>query len=128
WRRFDLRGEWAQLEWLDMQATGQRRGQPIAGHGGHGFDFPARHEWSVRRTADGPEERLWLPDVVANEVGLQQGLHRSDGSSARLFHRLVDFEGLLIVTDPPRFCEALRRGIGPAKAFGCGLLSVAPAG
>lgn len=39
----------------------------------------------------------------------------------------VQFDGLLQVTDPDRFGETLRRGIGPAKAFGCGLLSLAPA-
>ncbi|HOQ88627.1 MAG TPA: type I-E CRISPR-associated protein Cas6/Cse3/CasE [Candidatus Hydrogenedentes bacterium] len=34
------------------------------------------------------------------------------------------FEGLLEVTEPDRFAMALGRGIGPAKSFGCGLLSV----
>lgn len=37
----------------------------------------------------------------------------------------VRFDGLLEVTDPARFTDALQRGIGPAKAFGFGLLSVA---
>ncbi|TBW37911.1 type I-E CRISPR-associated protein Cas6/Cse3/CasE [Azotobacter chroococcum] len=35
------------------------------------------------------------------------------------------FEGLLRVQDPAAFGCALAAGIGPAKAFGCGLLSVA---
>lgn len=39
----------------------------------------------------------------------------------------VDFSGQLTVTDPERFGHALRRGIGRAKAFGCGLLLVRPA-
>lgn len=39
-------------------------------------------------------------------------------------HVLVRFDGTLEVTDPEAFVETLRRGIGPAKAFGCGLLSV----
>jgi CRISPR system Cascade subunit CasE len=37
------------------------------------------------------------------------------------------FDGQLRVTDVGRFREALRRGVGPQKAFGYGLLSVAPA-
>jgi len=37
----------------------------------------------------------------------------------------VLFEGTLKVTDPDAFANALARGIGPAKAFGFGLLSVA---
>jgi len=34
---------------------------------------------------------------------------------------------MLDVTDPVRLVEAVRDGIGPAKAFGFGLLSLAPA-
>jgi CRISPR system Cascade subunit CasE len=36
----------------------------------------------------------------------------------------LDFEGSLTVTDPADFLNALLSGIGPAKAFGCGLLLV----
>ena len=36
------------------------------------------------------------------------------------------FEGLLTVTEPVKLAQAVRIGIGPAKAFGCGLLSLAP--
>jgi len=36
----------------------------------------------------------------------------------------VDFEGVLQVTDPILLVEALFNGIGPAKAFGCGLMLV----
>ncbi|MCG3173122.1 MAG: CRISPR-associated endoribonuclease Cse3 [Myxococcota bacterium] len=42
----------------------------------------------------------------------------------RLFS--VQFDGILQVTDPDAFREALVQGIGPGKAFGFGLLSVAP--
>jgi len=38
----------------------------------------------------------------------------------------VKFEGLLQITDDDAFARALQTGIGPAKAFGCGLLSLAP--
>ena len=34
--------------------------------------------------------------------------------------------GRLRITDSHQFQQALRQGIGPAKAFGCGLLSLAP--
>jgi len=36
----------------------------------------------------------------------------------------LDFTGLLTVTEVERFQQALIQGIGPAKAFGCGLLLV----
>lgn len=41
-------------------------------------------------------------------------------------HDGVDFEGVLEVVDPTRLRESLVLGIGPAKAFGFGLLSLAP--
>lgn len=48
-----------------------------------------------------------------------------NGKGQRL--RSVLFEGLLRVTDPDSFRQILVRGIGSGKAFGFGLLSVAPA-
>ena len=44
----------------------------------------------------------------------------------RLAHVAVRFEGLLQVTDPALLSEAVRAGIGSAKSFGFGLLSLAP--
>ncbi len=41
--------------------------------------------------------------------------------------RSVRYDGILNITDPARFQETLVRGVGPGKAFGFGLLSVAPA-
>jgi len=47
-----------------------------------------------------------------------------NGKGQRL--RSVLYNGLLEVTDPDLFHRALIRGIGSGKAFGFGLLSVAP--
>jgi CRISPR system Cascade subunit CasE len=44
----------------------------------------------------------------------------------RMKFRSALLEGTLRVTDPPAFAQAIASGIGPAKAFGFGLLSVAP--
>jgi len=49
---------------------------------------------------------------------------RDRGKGQRL--RSVRYEGVLEVADSARFEEAVVEGIGPAKAFGFGLLSVAP--
>ena len=38
----------------------------------------------------------------------------------------VRFEGVLQISDSEAFAVTLRQGIGAAKAFGCGLLSIAP--
>lgn len=45
--------------------------------------------------------------------------------SSRSVHlSTIDFEGLLAVTDPNCFIDTLFTGLGPAKAFGCGLLLI----
>lgn len=36
----------------------------------------------------------------------------------------MDFEGVLTVTDPDVFRKKLAEGIGPSKAFGCGLMMI----
>lgn len=40
---------------------------------------------------------------------------------------VTTFNGLLKITDVKRFKESFRMGIGPEKAFGCGMLMVKPA-
>ena len=52
---------------------------------------------------------------------------RRDEESHRLQIYTVQFDGLLQVFDGVLFAQALATGIGPARAFGCGLLSIAPA-
>ena len=46
------------------------------------------------------------------------------GAAKGLTVARLDFDGVLTVTDPQRFLAALTRGIGPAKAYGCGLLLI----
>ena len=41
---------------------------------------------------------------------------------------VVQFDGILTVSDSAAFLRALSGGIGKAKAYGLGLLSVGPAG
>lgn len=41
--------------------------------------------------------------------------------------KIARFEGRLAVRDPQLFSDAVAAGIGPAKSFGCGLLSLAKA-
>jgi CRISPR system Cascade subunit CasE len=45
---------------------------------------------------------------------------------ARGVHHAVEFRGVLQVTDQQRFRETFSRGLGSAKAFGFGLLALAP--
>lgn len=94
-----------------------------------------------RKKVQGEEEQLnWLLrkasvagfsliDVRRNDEGGEFG-SAGDASSARrneLFFGSVLFEGTLRVTDSNLFLSALRDGVGSGKAFGFGLLSIAPA-
>lgn len=45
---------------------------------------------------------------------------------ARGLHSTVEYQGVLTITDPAKFHETFTRGIGSAKAFGFGLLVIAP--
>jgi len=82
------------------------------------------------RKAEAGGFRFRPGDARVAEPGREFGLTKRDPRADRR-HRLelhiVQFDGLLQVTDPERFAETLRRGIGSAKGFGCGLLSLAAA-
>lgn len=60
------------------------------------------------------------PDVI--------GWQSKGKDSRRLTFQSVLFDGVLQVTEPALFIQALKNGIGPAKGFGFGLLSLAKAG
>ncbi len=51
---------------------------------------------------------------------------REDYEKHQIPHFGVRFDGVLEVLDPEWVVQAVRQGIGPAKAFGFGLLSLAP--
>jgi CRISPR system Cascade subunit CasE len=60
------------------------------------------------------------------EVAIDNGRKYSIKSAGKQEYmlRTQDFSGVLTVADPELFIRALYKGIGPAKAFGCGLMLV----
>lgn len=66
--------------------------------------------------AFGAEQTGWRPMAAGD----------GDERRARLTFGAAVFDGVLRVTDAARFRAALAAGIGPGKAYGFGLLSVAP--
>ncbi len=52
--------------------------------------------------------------------------HKQTDRKRDLALHTVQFDGRLQITDAEKFMTAVHIGIGPAKAFGCGLLSLAP--
>ena len=95
-RRVDLRTEELQLEWLSRRAEQAGFALVPAIQGG---------------------------DVPAVRVGASE---KVTGRRRRVSLATVLFDGLLEVTDPGLFRQAIAAGIGPGKAFGCGLMSIAP--
>jgi len=57
---------------------------------------------------------------------IPRGREYFEKNGQRGLHSAVEFQGVVAVTDPQKFHDAFTRGIGPAKAFGFGLLVIAP--
>jgi CRISPR system Cascade subunit CasE len=84
------------------------------------------------------EQRAWLARKgkrngfrVVQVTAIQEGdvyawKPRRNGKKRKLTFFAVRFDGLLQVTDPGALWDAVQSGVGPAKSFGFGLLSLAP--
>jgi CRISPR system Cascade subunit CasE len=60
-------------------------------------------------------------------VYFSKGKHGPNGGNSRgQCLRSARYDGVLRITEPVKFGKTLAHGIGPAKAFGFGLLSLAP--
>jgi CRISPR system Cascade subunit CasE len=86
----------------------------------------ARVAWLARKGAAAgfalaPSDQ-GVPDLVIGREDTVRGTH----GRLPLTFEAVRFDGRLRITDVERFRAALRAGIGPAKAYGFGLLSLAP--
>ncbi len=83
-------------------------------------------DWLHRQAA---EMGATVADVLDAPFRLspRRRLGAGEIAKAHIPHFGVRFDGLLSVTDPARLLAAVQRGVGPAKAFGFGLLSLAPA-
>lgn len=75
------------------------------------------HGFSIAESERG-EPALRISNARTTSWARRGNIARHDG---------VDFEGLLRVRDPEALATAITRGIGSAKAFGFGLLSLARA-
>ncbi|CAB1368083.1 type I-E CRISPR-associated protein Cas6/Cse3/CasE [Denitratisoma oestradiolicum] len=73
--------------------------------------------------AQGERLGFAVTDDEVSASSYQQERFTTRSGNKTEFSRL-DFSGRLTVTDPECFHKALLEGIGPAKAFGCGLLLV----
>ena len=114
-KRVELTREEDQIAWLIQK--GREREKDMPG----GFDL------LVKRVNDVSGGELLIPRVNVRCEGKKKGRKRDAVSGHATTHFAVVFEGLLRVTDANAFLETLARGVGSAKAYGFGLLSIAPA-
>jgi CRISPR system Cascade subunit CasE len=80
----------------------------------------ALHKWLVRW-----EDRIGARFIALHVIdeGYLKGIKGKQGIRIKT----VRFEGRLVVQDADAFLKHMETGIGPAKGFGCGMLSIAPA-
>jgi len=78
-------------------------------------------EWIARKGENGG----FAVDEAALRT-ISRGRDYFEKQGMRGLHSAVEYQGVLTVTDPVKFHETFTRGIGPAKAFGFGLLVIAP--
>ena len=81
--------------------------------------------WLERHLADAGAELLRLQ---IQPYRVQRSGKGEEKGQAGQVHLVVTFEGLLLCRDAPRLGAALAAGVGPAKGYGCGLLSLARTG
>lgn len=103
-RRVPLHRPDEQLSWLARQAE-QR-----------GFVLPAGS------TGDPDVAATPLPDLSGRQ---QETTGGAKSRRNKITVAPVQFDGRLVVTDAEQLVQAITDGIGPAKAYGCGLLSLA---
>lgn len=114
-KRVALLREEEQIDWLVRKGDEREKGCP------GGFEV------LTKEIQEQNDEIKQIVHVNTTPEGKQTG-YKKDKNDERREHRLthlsVHFDGLLRITDPDAFRETLIRGIGPAKAFGCGLMLV----
>jgi CRISPR system Cascade subunit CasE len=113
-KRVGLVREEEQIAWL--MRKGQERER----------DKPGGFELLMKQVKDANGDILQVPRVHVCPEGKQRGHKKKAGHSQNMTHLAVCFDGLLRITNAGAFRETLGSGIGPAKAFGFGLLSIAP--
>jgi CRISPR system Cascade subunit CasE len=109
-KRIGLTTEAEQLRWL------LDKGEP------GGFRIPG--EWVKAKRPDRDEPAL-VPNFRVDVVPDGRDRNGKPGHAGEFL--AVRFEGALVVIDSERFRNTVAAGIGSGKAFGFGLLSVAPA-
>ncbi|WP_052849212.1 type I-E CRISPR-associated protein Cas6/Cse3/CasE [Streptomyces avicenniae] len=73
---------------------------------------------------------LDVESVLSHPVDTVRGPRGTSGEAAKqhMRHHRTQFDGTAVVTDADQLRERIIAGVGRAKSYGCGLLTIAPAG
>lgn len=82
----------------------------------------------LKRKGEAGGFRIGLGTIIAAPEGRKlTGRVIQEDERRSTTHFSVRFDGLLQVTDPEKFSETIRRGVGSGKGFGFGLITLARA-
>ncbi|MDX6740250.1 type I-E CRISPR-associated protein Cas6/Cse3/CasE [Actinocorallia sp. A-T 12471] len=100
---------------LGLNTTAGRPKEVVPLHGAEAEEW-----WQRQAESSG----LSLHTLESTPLDQATGTRRDKN---RVVHARTRFDGLATVTDPAALSSRLRVGIGRGKAYGCGLLTLAPA-
>jgi len=122
---------------LERLGVGQRWAFRLTANPVRSIRDPDGGRGSVRAHVTVGHQEDWLRER-AKGWGFEPGLitvkgrghasfgRRTDGVSHHVTVATATYDGVLVVTDADLLRGAMRRGVGRAKAYGCGLISLAP--
>ncbi|MEV4218803.1 type I-E CRISPR-associated protein Cas6/Cse3/CasE [Nonomuraea sp. NPDC049725] len=92
-----------------------------------GFDVPlARTDPAAPGLQSSAAEQTPPPREVRITARERRSFRKKNAGNNPVVLHIATFEGRLRITDASAFTERLLGGIGPAKSYGCGLLTLAP--
>lgn len=127
---------------LDSLTTGQKFGFRVTANPVHSIPRrpSATTERRTTRTGLGTGDaqlawfrqraERWGFEIANDALRISASERRSftkNGRGTKVTLTTANFEGTLRVASPDAFVHTLRSGLGPAKAYGCGLLALSPA-
>ncbi len=128
---------------LDRLAIGQRwafrltanpvrsvsRGEGLRGQVKAHVTPAQQQDWLLRRAADlgfsVPEGMFGVPSLVVKNRRTARFTRQHGETGRDVTIAMATFEGILDITDPDAMRGSLTQGVGRARAYGCGLLTLA---
>ena len=112
-----------------MDVKFQAKGSEVAGAELEQKRQDAARNWLIAQGTKHGFELIQEESLMTDEPfyqldinGYQQNVLKGPNHEKPVLYSTVDFSGVLRITDIALFREALKKGFGKSKAFGCGLL------